>query len=334
MSNSTPPSLSDCFSPRATLAALGIRLQGLHLCGPVRAQVHMAPKTITPPPVQPWSDACIALLAGAHGFVELNTRLRSARGLPAACGRQAGAEQAVVPETLEAGPEGQVAPMHHAMDARARRPSRGSRHDESPSVQGWDAARTGRPCGPPAACATQGSWAQQRHRRGRPLGRVLATRDGAIVVDRRCRGTPPLTSARHPLGQATAQTRALVEATRCRTGWRLEAGGGSVAEVHGLLDHGDHGPGKDDARTRAQTLAASVTAWVDAPRRRARPVGWVTLAPTVSSCPVRRVAVRYRTKNGQWGVGVLIATRSPPAVIALTQQPVARSNDPTAMLLA
>ncbi len=41
MSNTTTPSLSYRFSPRATLAALGIRLQGLNLFGPVRDHVHI-----------------------------------------------------------------------------------------------------------------------------------------------------------------------------------------------------------------------------------------------------------------------------------------------------
>ena len=52
MSNTTTPSLSYRFSPRATLAALGIRLQGLNLFGPVRDHVHIGQKTITHPPVQ------------------------------------------------------------------------------------------------------------------------------------------------------------------------------------------------------------------------------------------------------------------------------------------
>ena len=153
-------------------------------------------------------------------------------------------------------------------------------------------------------------------------------------MDRLFRGTTQLTSALQPLVQATEQTLELEEATRRRTVWRLDAGGGSVAEVHWLLERGSHVHGKDYASTRAQTLAASVTAWVDDPRRRERQVGWVTMAPTVYSLPVRRVAVRYRKKNGQWGVGVLISTLSPHEVIALTQQPVDRNNDPTAILLA
>jgi hypothetical protein len=52
MNNITTPSLSYHFSPRATLAALGIRLQGLTLFGPVRDAVHMTQKTIIHTPVQ------------------------------------------------------------------------------------------------------------------------------------------------------------------------------------------------------------------------------------------------------------------------------------------
>jgi hypothetical protein len=49
---------------------------------------------------------------------------------------------------------------------------------------------------------------------------------------------------------------------------------------------------------------------------------------------VHRVAVRCRKKNGQWGVGVLIATLAPAEVIALARQPVDRLHDPSAVLLA
>jgi hypothetical protein len=96
MSKTTTPSRSYRFSPRATLAALGIRLQGLHLFGPVREQVHIAQKTITHTPVQQLYDAFIAVLAGAHGLVEINKRLRSDPGLQAAFGRQSCAEPSVV----------------------------------------------------------------------------------------------------------------------------------------------------------------------------------------------------------------------------------------------
>jgi hypothetical protein len=190
------------------------------------------------------------------------------------------------------------------------------------------------PCGTKAAFATKGDFATQRHRRGRQLGRVLATHDGAIVVDRLFGGTTQLTKALQPLVQATAQTLELDADTRRRTVWRIDAGGGSVAEVNWLLTHGYHVHWKDYSSTRAQTLAESVTEWVDDPRIAERQVGWVTVAPTTYSRPVRRVAGRCRKKNGPWGVGVLISTLAPDEAIVLARQPVDRVQDPSAVLLA
>ncbi len=201
-------------------------------------------------------------------------------------------------------------------------------------MQVLDAEMTGMPCGPKAACATQGSFAHQRHRRGRQMGRVLATSYGAIVVDRLCGGTTQLRKALRPLVQAAEHTLALDEGKRPRTLWRLDAGGGSVAEIHWLLDQGSQVHGKDYSSTRARKLAERVTQWVNDPRIPERQVGWVMVPPTCYHRPVHRVAVRCRTKNGQWGVGVLISTLTPHEVIALSQQPVDREKDPSAVLLA
>ncbi len=80
--------------------------------------------------------------------------------------------------------------------------------------------------------------------------------------------------------QATEQTLERDEHTRGRTVWRMDAGGGSGAEVNWRLEHHSPVHGKDYAGTRAQTLAARVTAWVEDPRIPERQVGWVTVAPT------------------------------------------------------
>jgi len=153
-------------------------------------------------------------------------------------------------------------------------------------------------------------------------------------VDRLFGGTTQLTKALRPLVQAAEQTLELDDESRRRTLWRLDAGGGSVAEVNWLLKRGYHVHCKDYSGTRAQTLAASVPDWVDDPRIAERQVGWVSEPAPASVRPVRRMAVRCRKKNGQWGIGVLISTLVPGDVIALTQQPVDRLTDPTAVLLA
>jgi hypothetical protein len=334
MSHVATPSTSYRFSARASLAALGIRLQQLKLFGPVSAQVHIEQKQVKHTPIQKLYDAFIAILAGAHGLVEINKRLRSDPGLQAAFGRKGCAEQSVVQETLDACTEANVAQMHQAMDAIYRRHSRGYGHDYARSLQVLDADMTGMPCGKKAAFASKGYFAKQRNRRGRQLGRVLATRYDEIVVDRLFSGTTQLTTALQPLVLAAEQTLDLDEDKRRRTLWRLDAGGGSVEDVNWLLGRGYHVHCKDSSGTRAQILAAGVTTWVNDPRIPERQVGWVPLAVTPYSRPVQRIAVRCRKKNGQWGVGVLISTLSPPEVMALIQQPLDRLKDPTAVLLA
>jgi hypothetical protein len=73
------------FSPAASLAALGAKLSQLDLFGPIRTQVRIRQKTVKHTPTDKLSDALISLLAGAHGLVEINTRLRADPALPTGC---------------------------------------------------------------------------------------------------------------------------------------------------------------------------------------------------------------------------------------------------------
>ena len=56
--------------------------------------------------------------------------------------------------------------------------------------------------------------------------------------------------------------------------------------------------------------------------------GWVSLPVTEYARRVRRLAVRCRKANGQWGIGVLIWTLSPEEVLALTQPTARPDADP------
>lgn len=63
-------------TPRATLAALGLKVQQLDLFGPIRQQVYIKQKTVRYTPIDKLYDAWIAILAGAHSLVEDYTTLR------------------------------------------------------------------------------------------------------------------------------------------------------------------------------------------------------------------------------------------------------------------
>src|SRR4029453_10176440 len=65
------------FSPRACLAAIGVKLRALDLLAPIKEKLHINQKTVRHAPLEKLEDALTAILAGAHGLAEINTRLRS-----------------------------------------------------------------------------------------------------------------------------------------------------------------------------------------------------------------------------------------------------------------
>src|SRR5258708_19727285 len=104
------------FSSCASLAALGIKLRELKVFEPIEHTVQIAQKTIKDSPTDKLYDAFISMLAGAHGLVEINTRLRADAGLQRAFGRSRFAEQSVVPDTLNSCTPEHVEQMEHAPD--------------------------------------------------------------------------------------------------------------------------------------------------------------------------------------------------------------------------
>jgi len=143
-------------TPRASLAALGLKLHQLDLFGPIREQVRIQQKTVRHTPADKLYDALITILAGAQGLVEVNTRLRGDAALQAAFGRSACAEQSVIQQTLDACDATNVAQMRQALTTIYRRHSRGFGHDYQAAWQLLDVDMMGLPCGPKAAFATQG----------------------------------------------------------------------------------------------------------------------------------------------------------------------------------
>ena len=322
------------FTACASLAALGMKLQHLDLFGPIRKGVRIAQKTVKHTPIDKLYDAFIAMLAGAHGLVEINTRLRADPALQQAFGRERCAEQSVVQETLDACRGENVQQLEQAVDTIYRHHSQGFRHDYATKFQVLDVDMSGMPCGPKAAFATKGYFAKQRNRRGRQLGRVLASRYDEVVVDRLFEGKTQLTKALQPLLQAAEATLELDQAKRARTIVRVDAGGGSVDDVNWLLERDYQIHCKDYSAQRAQRLASSVVEWLDDPGVPERQMGWVSEPATAYIRPVVRIAVRCRQQNGQWAVGILLSTLAAHAVLAFTGQPLSLLDDPTAVLRA
>jgi hypothetical protein len=265
MRESTMTDLVRQSTPQASLAAIGLKVHQLDLFGPIREHVHIKQKTVRYTPTDKLYDAWIAILAGAQGLVEVNTRVRSDPALHAAFGRTACAEQSVIQDTLDACDHTTVQQMEQALTTIFQQHSPAYRHDYAQALQVLDIDMTGLPCGPKAAFATKGYFAKQRNRRGRQLGRVLATRYHELVVEHLLPGTDQLPKALRPLVEAAEAVLGLDATRRRRTLIRVDAGGGSVDDLNWLLAR-DYGVlTKEYSGKRARKLAATVGEWIDDP---------------------------------------------------------------------
>src|SRR5258708_27216734 len=142
------------FTPAASLAAIGVKLNQLDIFGPIRKRVQIAQKTVKYTPIEKLYDAFISLLAGVHGLGEINTRLRADPGLQTAFGRTACAEQSVVQQTLDACTTATVSQMEQAIDDIYRQYSQGDRHNYEASWQIFDVYMSGFPLRPHATFPT------------------------------------------------------------------------------------------------------------------------------------------------------------------------------------
>jgi hypothetical protein len=94
--------ISRHYSPRASLAAVGLRLRRLRLLESLAATVHVPQKTVRHTPAEKLYDAFVAILSGARGLSEINTRLRADPTLQRSFGRSTCAEYSLAQDTLDA----------------------------------------------------------------------------------------------------------------------------------------------------------------------------------------------------------------------------------------
>src|SRR5215212_4188502 len=317
MKNEPAAASSRLYSPRATLCAIGIKLRSMKLFDTIADHVKIKQKTIKHTPVEKLQDAFIAILAGAHGLVEVNTRVRSDAALQRAFGRSSCAEQSVVQETLDRCTAENVRQMEEAVDAVFRAHSRAYRHDHRRGLLLLDIDLTGLPCGKSAEEARKGYLSGYGVRRGRQMGRVMASAYDEVVADRLYPGNLQLHDTLPHLVEALEKTLELDEAKRRRTVLRIDAGGGSMNGVNWLLRRGYHVHCKDFSSKRAAHYALSVREWVADPRHKGREVGWAIVREGDYARPVRRLALRWRKRNGQRCYALLISSLEPGDVLKL-----------------
>jgi hypothetical protein len=334
MKNQQPTSSTKLYSPRATLCAIGIKLRSLKFFDTIAEHVHIRQKTIKHTPVDKLTDAFIAILAGAHGLSEINTRVRTDAALQRAFGRSSCAEQSVVQETLDACTVENVRQMKHAFKALMMARSRAYRHAYKTKLQLLDVDMTGLPCGRQAEKASKGYFANKPHRYGRQMARVVATHYEEVVLDWVGPGNVQLNRCLRPLIEETEWMLDLDAGRRARTVLRIDAGGGSINDVNWLLKRGYHIHSKDVLLQRAAGIAPTVKEWFSDPRHPGRQVGWARCPSDGYEREVRRLIVRWHKRNGQECFAALLSTLSPRQVLDLLGSKPGLLADPQAVALA
>lgn len=323
------------FSPRASLAALGLKLRRLGLLEAIAAHVHVPQKTVRHTPAEKLYDAFLAILAGAHGLSEINTRLRADPTLQRAFGRATCAEYSLVQDTLDACMPENVEQLRRVVTALFREHSRAARHDYATSFQVLDLDITGLPCGPKAELSRKGYFSKEGIRHGRQLGRVVAGATEEVVADLLFAGNVQLNSALRALVAAAEEVLPLGRWRRSRTVLRMDSGGGSLDDLNWCLARGYQLHCKDISSQRAEVWAGTVAEWFDDPAHPERQVGWVVPEDTPDYArPVRRLAIRWRKRNRQLGHDLLISTLSPDEVLRLLGRPPREAYEPELVALA
>jgi len=317
------------YTPHATLAAIGIKIDRLQLFDTIGKYLFIKQKTVRHRPIEKLQDAFIAILAGAHGLYEINTRLRSDESLQRAFGRKSCADQSVVQQTLNACTERNVLQMQQAMNVIFQEHSRAYRHNYRTRWQLLDIDLTGLPCSKNAGLSAKGYFSKDGIRYGRQLGRVVATYYEEIVVDRLYAGNIQLYHSLRQLVALAEETLDLNDYRRSRTILRIDAGGGSLDNVNWLLSRGYQLHSKDFSSKRAAGWAATVMRWYDDPLHPGRQVGWAEPQTTPDYVrPVKRLVIRWHKRNGHVNHAMLISTLEPKDVLELLGQPLSYARDP------
>jgi hypothetical protein len=169
----------------------------------VAQQVRIKQKVRVHTPQDKLLDCLMNILAGGHGLVEVNTRVRPDRVLQRAFGRSACAEQSTISDTLNACTPENVQQLRDALGALVRAHSHTYRHDYQARWQLFDIDMTGLRAGRLGEGVEKGYFAQHRNARGRQLGRVIASHYDEIICERLYPGKRQLEASLLELVDAT-----------------------------------------------------------------------------------------------------------------------------------
>ena len=308
------------YSARASLVIVGLYMKQLQIWKTVEQELQIKQKTVKHRPIEKVLDALINILAGGQGIVEVNTRVRTDKALQRAFGRKRCAEQSTISETLNACTEENVAQMRKALRMIYQTKSIGHKHDYENGYQVIDVDMTGMVAGRKAEQATKGFFSGKRNRRGRQLGRVLASLYDEIVYEKLYPGTVQLEQSLQELVLEVESVLDMDKKRRKKTIMRVDGGGGRDEDVNWLLARDYQIVTKVKNWKRAYKLAKSVTCWFPDPKVPDRDLGWVE-APHPYCRTTRQLAMRWPKGQNSWHYRVLVFSLSDAMLFELIRRP-------------
>jgi len=308
------------FTPRAGLAALGLRLRAWRVWDVIHDRLQIKQKVHVHQPLDKVLDCFINILAGGAGLAEINLVVRPDAAVQRAFGRHTCAEQSTISDTLNVCTPENVDQLRSAIQIILRQQGQSYAHAYETAWQVLDVDTTGLPAGRLGEGVTKGYFAGHKSCRGRQLGRVVASAYDEIIVDQLYPGKRQLESSLPQLVEMAEKALNLGQNQRIRTVLRVDAGGGSETNINWILNR-DYGLLiKIHNWQRVMKLITSVTHWYTDPHVPGRQVGWVEV-PYAYAQVTRQVALRKLKPNGKWLHQVLVFNLTKEVLFDLAGQP-------------
>jgi hypothetical protein len=322
------------FSGHASLATVGVWMGQNKIWEVVESCVKIKQKVIKYTPTDKMKDLLINILAGGHGIADINNRVRVDLALQLAFGRKACAEQSTISETLDASSEKNVLEFTGALKTIYQKHGQAYRHDYEGKCQVLDIDLSALVTGEQAEGATKGYFSGHKNRRGRQLGRVMSSLYNEIVCEKLYPGTVQLEKNLPELVEMAEKMLDLDEMRRKSTILRIDAGGGTDANINFLLDRGYFVITKVKNWQRTCKLVKTVTDWQPIPQLPDHECGWVG-EPHEYVRPTRQLAIRWPNKNkGGWFSCVIVFNLTGQFAFELARLPLPETYKPMELISA
>ena len=309
------------FQDMRSLAIVGVWMDQNRVWEVVEEQVKIKQKVIQHTPTDKAKDLLINILAGGQGVADVNNRVRVDQTIQLAFGRRGCAEQSTISETLNACTGKNVLELAGALNEIYRHHGQGYRHDYGRKCQVLDIDMSALLSGKQAEGATKGYFSGHENRRGRQLGRVIASLYDEIVCEKLYSGTQQLDTNLPELIEMAEKVLGLDQNRRKRTILRVDAGGGTDANINFYLSRGYFGMTKAKNWNRTCKLVKTVANWQPIPQLPDHECGWVG-QPHEYVGPTRQLAVRWPDKKKEdWHYSVLVFNLTNELIFELAHTP-------------